>query len=235
MKDICELDKERVRGFILKNDLDFKIVDDKILKFKIISEDGIHFSFHIYNEKYILVKYNPEKDKDNVFETPYEYYEFKTLVDALTQLKYYDDNIPKSFWEVTTNSAEIPFKSNSYKDDWYDEFKRDAEYTKIESDDFNNYKYVTYNNPNYSPNIKSPHNTLSDVSYINTDDQAITKVDTLYYEIHPISCEDGSESYLFKLLANNEETLKEFINYIVYKKKGLSLLLKDIFNNISKK
>lgn len=59
-----------------------------------------------------------------------------------------------------------------------------------------------------------------------------TKVDKLYFEIHPISCQPGNESYLVKLLCNNEEVLKEFINYIVSRKKGLKLLIKTIFDEI---
>jgi len=234
---ISDTNKEKIKGFITKNDLDFTIVDleDEISKFTIISQDGINFFFYTYNDKFILVKYDSDKDKaGQIYINTHEYYEFKTMIEMLTQLKYYDDNIPKSFWEVTLNSAEVPFNKGSYTDDWHKEFQRDAEYTRIDSDDFNNYEYIVYENPLYSPNIKSPHNTLSQVSYINSDEQSIVKVNKLYYEIHPISCEPGSEEYLFKLLANNEETLKEFINYIVHKKKGLTLLINDIFNNLSK-
>lgn len=237
MKPITKEDKERIKGFISKNELFFKIVDleDGISKFRIISDEGINFFFNTYNNKYILIKYDPDKDKDNqIFINAYEYYEFKTMIEMLTQLKYYDDNIPKSFWEVTNNSAEIPFHSDSYVDNWYKDFQRDAEYTKIDSDYFDNYKYIVYDNPNYSPCIKTPQNTLSQISYINTEEQSIIKVNKLYYEIHPISCKEGEEKYLFKLLANNEDVLKEFINYIVSRKKGLSLLIDDIFNNLSK-
>ena len=39
MINISDSDKERIKGFIYQNELDFTIVDDDILKFKIISED----------------------------------------------------------------------------------------------------------------------------------------------------------------------------------------------------
>ena len=56
-------------------------------------------------------------------------------------------------------------------------------------------------------------------------------MDKLYLEIHPICVLEGSESYLVKILINNEEIMKEYINYIVRRKKGLRLFLENLFTN----
>lgn len=235
MFPINDADKQRIIDFIKHNQLDYIFVDNNISKFHIISHDNIKFFFYTYNDEYVVVKYDPDKDKDNQpGSIAYEYFNFKTLSQVIEQLKYYDDNLHKVYWYPTTNSAEIGFDKNSYVEDWYEEFQREAEYSMTEDDDFG-YKYLTYNNPNYSPRIKSPFNTLSQVSDLNSEEDAYIKVDKLYFEIHPISCQDGNESYLLKLLANNEEVLKEFINYIVTKKKGLKMLIDEIFKSIKKK
>lgn len=234
MIPINNTDKQRVFDFIKNNQLDYILVDENISKFHIIAYDNIKFFFYTYNDEYIVVKYDSEKDRDDKPDLiPYEYFNFKTLSQALEQLKYYDDDLHKSYWYPTTNSAEIGFDKNSYKDDWFEDFKREAEYSMVQNDDFG-YQYLTYDNPNYSPCIKSPFNTLSQVSDLNSEEQAYIKVNKLYFEIHPISCQEGNESYLLKLLANNEEVLKEFINYIVTKKKGLKMLIEEIFKSIKK-
>jgi hypothetical protein len=227
-------DKKRIIDFINHNKLDYILVDNNISKFHIISHDNIKFFFYTYNDEYVVVKYDPNKDKDNQpGSMPYEYFNFKTLLQVLEQLKYYDDGLHKSYWYSTTNSAEIGFDKNSYKEDWYEDFKREVDYSMLQDDDFG-YQYLVYDNPNYSLNIKSPYNTLSQVSPLNYEQEAYIKVNKLYFEIHPISCQDGNESYLLKLLANNEEVLKEFINYIVTKKRGLKILIEEIFKSIKK-
>ena len=43
---------------------------------------------------------------------------------------------------------------------------------------------------------------------------------------------EGQESYLLKLSCNNEEIFKEYINYKVVKKKGLKLLIDNIFKSL---
>ena len=231
MINIDENDKNRICQFIHYNDLDYTIIDDEILKFRIISNDNISFSFYKYDESYIVVKYDKSKDVVNdPTSQAYQYFNFKTISQLLEQLKYYDENLPKKYWEVTTNSAEIGFDKSSYKEDWFEEFSKDVEYTTIEDDD-SGYKYLTYNNPKKSPKMKSPYNTLHQVSDINYEEDSYIKVSKLYFEIHPISCQEGNEKYLLKLLSNNEEVLKEFINYIVTKKKGLNNLISEILKN----
>jgi len=227
MKEILESDKERIIDFIKINDLDYVIVDDGIIRFHIIAYDGIKLYIQIYNDIYILTKYDPSKDK--VGGLPYENFQFNNLQTLLEQLKIYDDSLHKSFWTMTSNSIDIGFDNNNYIEDWYNEFKKD-DFWNIEDTD--NYTYLTYKNNNYKPELKSPFNTISEVSPIN--DVIFTRVDSLYFQIHPISCLDGNESYLLKLQCNNEEVLKEYINYLVSSKKGLRLLLDTIFKEMEK-
>lgn len=225
---------QRIINFIEFNQLNYDIVYNDISKFHIISEDKTSFFFYTYNEEFVIVKYDKNKDQLNRPElNPYEYFMFKTLSAVLEQIKFYDDNLEKSYWFTTTDSIGIDFKSSSYKDDWFEDFKQEAEFSKVEDDDLG-YKYFIYDNPKYSPKLKSPYNNLSTFSFINSEEEQYIKVNKLYFEIHPISCEPGNESYLLKLLCNNEEILKEYINYIVSKKRGLKLLIDELFKSIKK-
>jgi hypothetical protein len=227
MIELSKSDINRISTFILDNELDYDIIDNGIIRYHIKSYDNMVFYFYNYNNNFVVVKYDKTKD-DKPGQQPYEYFQFKNLQQVLEQLKTYDDNIYKQWWYPTLNSAEIGFDSNDYNDDWVNDFKEDTNHWSIDSDD--KYKYLTYDNPSITPNIKSPFNTLHEVSPINNIQ--FTKVNKLYFEIHPISCQPGNESYLLKLLCNNEEALKEFINYIVVKKKGLKLLIDTIFKDI---
>lgn len=230
LEQLSTEDKNRLYDFIKRHDLDYTPVDN-IIKFSLLSYDGLTFFIHTHKEEYVLIKYDKTKDIDGKPQSmPYEYYHYKNLQQVLEQLKVYDESIHKEFWYPTANSIEIGFDKGSYVDDWYVDFKKEEEFWKLKND--GDYDYICYNNNNYKPEIKSPFNTLHEVSPIN--DISFTTVDTLYFEIHPISCQDGSESYLLKLQCNNEVILKEFINYIVSKKKGLRLLLNDIFNEMEK-
>lgn len=227
MIDIKKEDINRINDFITSNELDYQINDNGIIRYHIVAYDDMVFYFYNYNDDYVITKYDKSKD-GKPGQIPYEHFQFKNLQQVLEQLKIYDENIYKQWWYPTNNSAEIGFDSNSYTDEWINDFKEDTDHWNIDSDD--KYKYLTYNNPDIKPSLKSPFNTLHEVSPIN--DIMYTKVDKLYFEIHPISCQPGNESYLVKLLCNNEEVLKEFINYIVSRKKGLKLLIKSIFDEI---
>jgi hypothetical protein len=227
MIEINKSDIDRISTFILDNELDYDIINNGIIRYHIKSHDNIIFYFYNYNDNFVVVKYDKTKD-GKPGQQPYEYYQFKNLQQVLQELKIYDESLYKQWWYPTINSAEIGFNKEGYNDNWIDDFKGD-EFWSVDSCD--TYNYLVYNNTNISPNIKSPFNTLHEVSPIN--DIQLTKVNKLYFEIHPISCQSGNESYLLKLLCNNEEVLKEFINYIVSKKKGLKLLIKEIFDTIN--
>lgn len=228
MDEISQSDKERLLEFIKENELDYTPIDNGIVRFHTMSCDGMKFFFYKYNEEYVVVKYDPNKDDpNNPGSIAYEYFNFKTLPQVLEQLSFYDNQIPKTYWSIIADSMEVGFDKDSYSENWYEEFITDDFY-KVE--DCDSYKTIVYSNSNYKPELKSPFNTLHEVSPINNE--SYTKVDKLYFEIHPISCQGGKESYLLKLNCNNEEVLKEYINYTVATKKGLRLLLKTLFNSL---
>ena len=228
MININNNDKLRIINFIKENDLDLTPIDGGIIRFHVKSLDNMIFYFYTYENKFIIVKYDPTRDKDNPGSQAYEYYYYDTLAQVLEAIKFYDDSLYKKWWTETTNSAEIGFNKDSYKDDWFSEFQTDNSWDVEDSD---TYKYLIYNNSSYKPKLKSPFNTLHEVSPLNME-PSYNVVNSLNFEIHPISCLDGAESYLLKLLINNEEIFKEYVNYIVTKKKGLKLLLGEIFKSM---
>lgn len=224
MIDLPQIDKNKIISFIKENDLDLIPVDSDIFKFHVQSDDKMKFFFYEYNNECVLVKYDVSEDKPGG--SAYEYYYYKTLPQLLEQLAAYDKSIPRAFWEFTSESIEIGFESHNYNNEWYVGII--DENWIIE--DAGTYKYVTYTNTNYKPELKSPYNTLHEVSPINQI--SYTKVDKLNIEIHPVSCLEGRESYYLKLLCNNDEIFKEYINYRVIKKKGVKMLLESIFKSL---
>ncbi len=228
MEELSQSDKERLLEFIKQNELDFISTESIISKFQLISYDKLSFFIHPYQGQYVVIKYNVKKDKPGG--SAYEYYYFQNLQQVLEQLSLYDKSIHKTYWQSTMNSIEVDFDSINYIDDWYDEFKGEGDKWSI--DDCDNYKYLTYNDDSYKPQLKSPFNTLHEVSPINKEE--FLEVGKLNFEIHPISCSPGEERYYFKLCSNNEEVLKEYINYIVTSKKGLRMFLNTIFKEMEK-
>lgn len=220
-------DKSRIISFIKENDLDYSLFDDNIGKFRIMSYDNLEFHPYLVDENYVLVRYDKTKDKsDNPFRSPYDYFSYKNIPSMLESLKLYDDSIHKVWWYPILNTAEIGFDKNSYSENWHD---------GILSEDYDVYEdihsnYISYDNNSYQPVIKSPYNTLHEVSEINSE--YVSKVDSLNFEIHPISCQKGNESYLFKIRYNNEEVLTEYISYKVVRKKGLKLFLENLFESM---
>ena len=227
MNQLNNLNKKRLLNFIKENDLDYTLFDDGIGKFKIISYDNLEFHPYEFNEEYILVKYDKEKDKPgNLSSSVYGYFNFKSISALLEALKVHDDSLHKVWYYPILNSAEIGFDKSSYNENWYVDLINE-DYS-IESDNHSN--YIVYNNKDYKPVIKSPYYTLHEVSDIN--DEYISTVDSLNFEIHPISCQEGNESYLFKLRYNNEEVLTEYINWMIVRKKGLKIFLKNLFESM---
>ena len=223
---ISTSDKERIVNFIKENDLDYTIVDNGITRFHVVAEDGIKFQFQNHNENWLLIKYDQIKDQQK--DAPFDYYNYKTLPQALEQLSYHDKSIHKKYWDFLLDSVQIGFDNVNYDENWFSDIINED--WKIE--DCGTYKTISYINDKYKPELKSPFNTLHEVSTIN--DIQFTKVDKLSIEIHPISCLERNESYLLKLLCNNDEIFKEYINYIVYKRKGLKLLVEQIFSEMER-
>lgn len=66
------------------------------------------------------------------------------------------------------------------------------------------YKSVCYLE-NRKCKLMSPFTTIHQVSPIN--EYKPVELDKFYFEIHPITCAERNESYLVKVLYNNEEVL----------------------------
>jgi hypothetical protein len=228
MIEISKEEKEKIIQFIKDNELDYTLIDNGIIRFHVMAHDGIKFFFYKYEDQYIITKYDGNKDKEGPGgSNAYQHYPFKTLMQVLEQLSFYDKSLEKCYWQTTSNSIDIGFDQINYIDDWHSEFTTDDKYGL---EDGGNYKFITYTNDEYKPELSSPYNTLDEVSPINN--KSYTSVDNLHFEIHPISCLQGRESYLLKLQCNNEKVLKEYINYIVSSKKGLKMLLDTIFKDL---
>ena len=229
MEVINEKNIKRLIEYIELNDLDYTTVNNGLTRFHITSENMVTFTIYNSEDQFLVTKYDGNKDTGKPGEQPFEYYQFKTFSEVLEQLKYYDDNLYKVYWQPTLESIEIGFDKDNHIEDWYSKYIIDEHY--IIEETFN-YKYIVYENKNYSPELISPFNTLHEVSDFNQ--MELTKVDRLYFEIHPVSCAKKNESYYVKIQCNNEEVLKDYINYFVYKEKGLKMFIEGLFNDMSK-
>ena len=228
MIEITKEDKNKIIQFIKDNELDYTLIDNGITRFHVMAVDGIKFLFYKHEEQYIITKYDGNKDSEGPSgANAYKHYTFKTLMQVLEQLSFYDKSLEKSYWSTTADTIDIGFDQINYIDDWHTDFTTDDKYG-LEDD--GKYKFITYTNNEYKPELSSPYNSLDEVSPVNN--KSYTQVDNLHFEIHPISCLQGRESYLLKLQCNNEKVLKEYINYIVSSKKGLKMLLDTIFKDL---
>ena len=230
MVPISDIEKQRIIQFIEFNDLEFDIINFNVLKFR-IKYENIEFQFYKFNDKYVVVKYDSKKDELGRSELQaYEYFHYDNILQILDQLKNFSDVIPKFYYSPIMDTSQQVF-TGSYVDDWYKDFFKEPEYTSVKNYQ-DMYDYLVYDNPNITPYIKSPWNTLSDVSSLYSQESQFICVHKLYYEIHPISLISRKETYLFRLLSNNDDKFTEYINYTVNKKIGLEKLISDIFDSI---
>jgi hypothetical protein len=220
--------KSKIIEFVKSNDLDFDIVDSGISKFHINSYDGLTLFVYEYENKPLLVKYDKDKDKvDNPVSQAYEYFYFNNLNELLESLSAYDKSIVKNYWSFVASDIDLCVDMKKYSDDWYKDIINDS--YKIQEE--TNYNWIYYESKDYKPQLKSPYNTLHEVSPLNPV-PIFTTVEKLYFEIHPISCEEKSEKYLLKILSNNDDIFKEYINYFVYTKRGIKKLIENIFEEM---
>lgn len=234
---IEDKDKKRIIDFINENELDFTINDEGISKFNIVSSDGKAFFIYSYNEQYVVVKFDPSKELESILSgnpgiMAYEYFHYQNLQQVMEQLSFYENSLFKIHWQVLDGrnnnhqSIDMTFDNKNYSDDWFKEFSNDDSWGE---ESWNGeYKIATFEKK-CDVKVMSPHNTLHEVSLFNTYQPF--EMDRLYFEVHPISLESRNESYLVKILINNEPVLKEWINYRVFKKKGLKLFLENLFSN----
>jgi hypothetical protein len=223
---------KKIKEFILSNDLDYDVIDNQISRFHINSYDGK--TFFVYDnvtdieEDFILVKYDPEIDElGDPTKQAYQYFKFENINKLLESLFNYDKELNKNYWEVIGTDIEMGVDKEKYREDWFDNII-DLDF---ETGELDYYKFISYEDESYKPLLKSPFNTLHEVSPLNPEPY-YNKVNKLYFEIHPICCKEKEERYLLKILSNNDEIFKEFINYCVWGKKGLRLLVNEIFNNL---
>lgn len=232
MENISDIDKKRLLDFITENDLDYTPIDNGIFKFKLQSYDDITFQFFTLENKYIIMTYDVKKDLDTsngkVIDVPNRYYQYENMQQVLEQLRVYDENIAKTWWMPIADTIELGVNMNAYNEEWYSDFLKDHYITESEND----YSIMIYNDDSYKPILYSPFNTLHEVSLFNVETG--TQLEKLYFEIHPINCSERNESYLFKIAFNDEPVLKEWINYKIYRKKGLKIFLEALFNEMEK-
>jgi len=117
MIQIDDREKERIFQFIKENELDYEIIDNGIIKPHLIATDDQRFFFYKNEGQYIISKYDKSKDKPGN-SGAYQYYTLQSITQILEQLKLYDEGIPKTFWEATSNTIDYPFDKSNYKDDW---------------------------------------------------------------------------------------------------------------------
>ena len=217
---INESDKKRIVDYIKENELNYIISEENdIFRFFITAQDKAFFQFLKYNEQYVVAKTMAICGQAPTF----QYFYFKNLQQVIEQLSLYDNNIPKVWWELLdgrgrNSTVDIVFVKENYTDDWSKEFLKN-DWSQINEQE---YKCLVYEKK-VNIRIKSPHDKY--------DDYPGYDLQKLYMEIHPICVKEGSESYLVKILINNEEVLKEYLNYRVIRKKGLKLFLNEFFNN----
>lgn len=226
MEDISDIDKKRLLDFITENDLDYTPIENAIFKFKLQAYDDMLFKFYTFESKYVVLAYDSKKDFEG--SDPNNYIQFNNMQQVLEQLKVYDNSIHKTWWMPIADTIELGVNMNGYNEEWYSDFLKDDYITEKEND----YSIMIYNDDSYKPVLYSPFNTLHEVSLFNVETG--TQLEKLYFEIHPINCSEKNESYLFKIAFNDEPVLKEYINYKIYKKKGLRLFLETLFNEMEK-
>ncbi len=230
MNDLNRTEKDKIISYIDSNDLDYSVMDSDVFAFSILSMDNKQFKIYKQDESLLLVKIDLDQlrqyNEGNVMLEPYSYFKFDNIPQILEQIKLYDDNLPKTWWLPIIDTIDCGILS--YNENWYDEF---IDYGFV-AEKYGNYTFLEYLNKDYKPEVKSPFNTLHEVSELNKLDYS--KVDALNIEIQPISCSDKNESYLFKIRCNNDDIFKEYINYKVFRKKGLKMLINETFKMMEK-
>jgi hypothetical protein len=225
MNQISDKDKQRVLEFIKTNELDYNIVDNDINKFHLLAHDGFQFFLFEFEDKKIIMSLDPNK-RDNSGGPAYDAYSYayyETLTQLLEAISHYDKSLSKCYWQCVM-SDDFGYNAENYNAEWLNEFVNEG----FAVEEATHYNYITYENSSYKPLLRSPFNTLHEVSPINH--KSYDRIEKLYFEIHPI--DTANETYLFKLLCNNESVFKEYINYIVTTKKGLKLFIETVFNDM---
>lgn len=222
MDSLTEKEIEQTIDFINQNELDYIIINNGISRFQLFATDGCIFQFIINDGKLYISK--THKDKKPSDPDQFEYTPFDSLNKALKFLAEYDNSIVKTYWRVVYNITEYVCKKENYVDDWFKFIPMDMNYSvnNVDSGYEEGFKYLIYRNDEYKPKLSTPQNQLSVLNTLNE----------LYFEIHPLVCTKGSESYIFRLDCNGDDRFKEFVNYVIDTQKGMKLFLETLFNDV---
>jgi hypothetical protein len=229
MEKLGENEITRMLDFITENELDYQYIDNGIFRPYFTTYDNKKIYLGKNEGMYIICTYDPEKDKPGI-NGAWQWETIQNVMQIIERLKQRDESIYKVYWELTTNSIEIPFDVQNYNNEWHEEFKESEGYTK-EQDSL--CTYVVFESNDYEPEIMSPWNTVGSDSlggFIH--DSKPNKLSKLRFEIHPIRTIPGNETYLFKIRCNDDENFPENICYKVVSKKGLRLIRQSIFTEM---
>lgn len=213
--------KKRVKEFIEMNDLDYTITDNEISRFQLTSYDGDIFYIQENEGNFTLIRRYENNGSEQ-----FNYIPMENINKLMEALSIRDKSLEKTYWTLIMSDAEYGVIKEQYNDEWYEDFVIPGKNLE-ERQEFN---YITYENHNYRPVLNHPANTLHEISPIN--ELTPNVVEKLYFEIHPVSCQENNERYIFKLLSNNDKVFKEYINYLVFRKKGIRLLVEQIFQDM---
>lgn len=215
--ELSNVSQQKLIKFIEMNDLDYQVIDNGISRFHVTSYDGKTFTFYESQDQFVLVEYDKDLEQQN--KPAFKYHNFNSLSQLFEAMSKYDNQLHKVYWQPIMSDALHGVKD--YEKEWYkgllENYQEDQDKRCLIYEDFN-----------YKPEITSPFNTLHQVSPINT--RHIEKMDRLYFEIHPISCNE--QKYIAKILCNMDKKFPEYVNYMIWTKKGLKKFIESLFNDM---
>lgn len=231
MEKLGENELTRTLEFIKENDLDYQYVDNGIFRPYFITYDNKKIYLGKNEGMYIICTYDSEKDKPGT-NGAWEWETVQNVMQIIERLKQRDESIYKVYWELTSNSIEVPFDKQNYNSEWHNEFNESEGYTKEED---SLCTYVVFESDDYEPEIISPFNTVGLDSLGGLlHNSKPNKLSKLKFEIHPIGTIPGNETYLFKLRCNDDESFPEHICYKVISNKGLRLIRQSLFSEMDR-
>lgn len=229
IEKINDSELKRLIDHIEINDLDYIYVDNGIFRPYLLAYDETKYFLYKNEGKIVLTHYDPKKDIPGKNDA-YEHMIYDNMMQVIEAITLRDTSLYKNYWELTTNSIEVSFDSVNYDDEWHEEFSESDGYTK-EKDSL--CTYVVFESDEYEPEIKSPWNTVGIDSLGGLlHESRPNLLKKLRFEIHPMDTKPEQETYLFKILCNEDEKFPEHICYRVYGKKGLRLIRQGLFKEM---
>jgi hypothetical protein len=231
MEKLSESEIKRLLNHIEENDLDYQYVDNGVFRPFLLAYDNTKYFLSKNEGSIVLTHYDSSKDKPGS-NGAYQHTVHPNLMQVLEAITMRDMSLHKSYWELTSNSIEVPFDKSNYVESWHEEFLESDGYTKEED---SLCTYVVFESDEYEPEIMSPWNTLGSDSIGGLlHESRPNRLNKLRFEIHPIGTAPGSETYLFKIRCNEDDAFPENICYKVVGKKGLRLIRQNLFNEMKR-